>query len=118
MASCRVKRQPLVLQVTPGQLARWKSYGRLYRKDVARFLVFAAEMMARYLREVERGRSKRDPVLFRQEEKQRMEALVRAAKGALDHLPEQPGHGPRADLGAAVRSVEEFWEASGEAYGI
>ncbi|HEX4960912.1 MAG TPA: hypothetical protein VF173_08745 [Thermoanaerobaculia bacterium] len=117
------RRQPtLKLSVSPGQLARWQRYARLAGKEVPAYLRFAAEWTGRYLRDRERGRSRADPVLFRQEEKRRLEALVRAAKGAYRLLPgpflDGVWRDPEGDLRAAVIDVEWFWQEHGEAYGI
>ena len=121
-----VNRHTITLKVTNAQIIRWDDAGRAYKRDVPTFLVFAADAVARYLRELERERSRPDPILFRREEKRLLEALVRAAKGAWDHLPLKPfdspaGFGrrdPGGDLKRAVYAVEDFWERNGEAFGI
>ena len=126
MARRKPGRQPITVQATLDQLWRWEDAGRVYKRDVPAFLVFAGDYLARYLREVLRERSRPDPILFRREEKRLLEALVRAAKGARDYLPLKPfdspaGFGrrdPGGDLKRAIYAVEDFWELHGEAYGI
>jgi hypothetical protein len=121
-----VNRHTVTLKVTGDQISRWDHAGRPFKRDVPAFLVFAADAVARYLREVERERSRPDPILFRREEKKLLEALVRAAKRARDYLPLKPfespagfGHrDPGGDLKRAVYAVEDFWERNGEAFGI
>ena len=119
-------RQPVTVQATLEQLWRWEDAGKVYKRDIPAFLAFAGDWLARYLRELNRERSRPDPILFRREEKKLLEALVRAAKGARDHLPLKPfdspaGFGrrdPGGDLKRAIYAVEDFWERNGEAYGI
>lgn len=119
------KRYTIIVKATCSQVAYWESYGRMYRRDVPAFLAFAGDLFARYLRDALRERSRPDPVFFRREEKRRLEALVRAAKGLYQHLPApffSPISGERRDPGkdlrVAVEAVESFWEDNGEAYGI
>jgi hypothetical protein len=122
----RPKRHPVTVLATGDQLYRWEDWGRVYKRDVPAFLSFAGDWLARYLRELNRERSRPDPVLFRREEKRLLEELVRTAKDSARYLPQKPfttphfcqRKDPAGDLKRAVQAVEAFWERNGEALGI
>ncbi len=118
-------RRTITLKVTGDQIFRWDYAGRPFHRDVPAFLIFAADAVARYLREVERERSRPDPILFRREEKRLLEALVRTAGDAARYLPKPfttphflERKDPAGDLKRAVHAVEDFWQRHGEAFGI
>ena len=125
MSAKRAQRQKVTVPATTDQLFRWGEAARRYQRDLPAFLVLAGELVARYLRDLHRSRSRPDPVLFRQEEKRRLEALVRAAKEAARLIPAQvpsphfrEGRDPAEDLRRVIGEVEAFWEQNGEAFGI
>jgi aminoglycoside phosphotransferase (APT) family kinase protein len=121
----RSQRQKTTVAATADQLVRWGEAARRYNRELPAFLAFAGDAVARYLRELHRTRSRPDPVLFRREEKRRLEALVRAAKAAARSIPAPAStphflerHDPAGDLRRAIGEVEAFWEQHGEAFGI
>jgi len=125
MARRKSGRHPVTVQATLEQLWRWEDAGRVYKRDVPTFLAFAGDYLARYLRELNRERSRPNPILFRREEKRLLEALVRSAKESARYLPKPfttphfcQRKDPAGDLKRAVYAVEDFWERHGEAYGI
>lgn len=115
----------VAVRATGNQLCRWEEWGRVYNRTVPAFLAFAADWFVRYLRESLREHARPDPVLYRREERELVEALVRTAKESGRYLPKPftmphfcERKDPAGDLKRAVEALETFWERHGEAFGI
>ncbi|HEY0511888.1 MAG TPA: hypothetical protein VGH73_08290 [Thermoanaerobaculia bacterium] len=117
----RERKKTVTLKATLWELESWESAGRIARRDLPGFLIFAANATARYIRELYRMRQP-DAVLTRQEEKKKLGALLKAARESVEHLPKvyhSPIHGPRpvrANLQNAVDEVYSFLRWAGEEY--
>lgn len=95
------------------QQITWADQARFMNRSVPGYVTFAADWMARYMRELRRSR-RPDRVASRLEEKRRLGLLLRAARLAVDYLPkvvDNPIRGRldvRGDLRSAVRLVDEW----------
>lgn len=99
--------------------ARWAVKGG----DVRRFIVIAADALARHLREVNYQRKRPDLIAQRLHEKVLLGDLLKAAEAAVEHLPKQvdtylrgPIY-PKQDLRNALDSVKHFLAETQEEYG-
>ena len=102
----------------------WESTARSWVKggDVRRFLIVAADILARRMLEVNYQRSRPDLISQRLDEKRYMGQLLRAAENAVEHLPKQvdtylrgPIY-PKRDLKQAIENVRGFLDRVGDEY--
>jgi hypothetical protein len=118
----RERKETVTLKATDWELASWRVAAANFRHDLPRFLSFAANTTARYIRDLQRHR-RPDAILARQEERRVLGALLKAAREAIDHLPLKPVprmvHQPldvRGNLRRAVERVNGFLLDHGEEY--
>jgi len=118
----RERKETVTLKATAWELASWRVAAVNFRHDLPRFLSFAANTTARYIRDLQRHR-RPDAVLARQEERRRLGELLKAAREAIEHLPAKPVqravHEPlavRSNLRRAVERVDGFLLDHGEEY--
>jgi hypothetical protein len=118
----RERKETVTLKATAWELERWRSAAYRVKRDLPRFLIFAGDATARYLRELDRLRSP-DAVMTRQGEKRNLGALLKAAREAVEYLPPKPVerylHGPldvRRNLRRAIEAVDDFLQRYGEEY--
>jgi len=119
----RERTEQVTIRATAGQLSRWESSARMFNRDLPRFIVLAADLYARRLREMHWQRVRRDPIGERLQEKVLLGRLLDAARAAVDHLPRSvDSHtygrlNPKGDLQRAVQGVRDFLQETGEEYG-
>jgi hypothetical protein len=119
----RERTRQITLRATAEQFFRWESSGRMFNRDLPRFIVVAADLYARRLREMHWQRVRRDPIAERLEEKVLLGRLLEAARVAVQHLPKHVDtymrgrQDPKGDLQNAVEDVLRFLARTGEEYG-
>jgi hypothetical protein len=117
----RERKETVTLKATAWELERWRNAAYRVKRDLPRFLIFAGDATARYIRELERQR-RPDFVMIREEEKRKLGALLKAARESVEHLPKvhhSPLYGPRyvqGNLQKAVDEVYRFLSWHGEEY--
>jgi len=117
----RERKETVTLKATFWELERWRNAAYRVKRDLPRFLIFAGDATARYLRELDRQR-RPDFVMIRETEKRKLGALLKAAREAVEHLPKvhhSPIYGPRPvqrNLRDAVEEVDRFLISRGEEY--
>ncbi|HEY0557704.1 MAG TPA: hypothetical protein VGG20_25855 [Thermoanaerobaculia bacterium] len=117
----RERKETVTLKATAWELERWHNAAYRVKRDVPRFLIFAGDATARYLRELDRQR-RPDFVMIRETEKRKLGALLKAAREAVEHLPKvhhSPIYGPRPiqrNLRDAVEEIDRFLIGRGEEY--
>jgi hypothetical protein len=115
----------VTVRVSLSKVNSWESVARSAVKggDLRRFIVCAADILARRMREVNYERHLPDPIAQRLHEKELLGDLVKAAEAAVDHLPKEvhtylrgPIY-PKRDLQNAIENVKRFLAETGEEYG-
>jgi hypothetical protein len=121
----RGETRQVTVRASARQVFCWESTARSWVKggDVRRFIVVAADRLARQLREVNYQRRRPDPIAQRLHEKLLLGRLMEAARKAVDHLPPHVDGSmygriyPRRELRSAIESVQRFLADTGEEYG-
>jgi hypothetical protein len=121
----RGETRQVTVRASAWQVFCWESTARWAVKggDVRRFIIVAADALARRLREVNYQRQLPDRIAKRLHEKVLLGDLMKAAQVAVEHLPKQVDtylHGsiyPRKDLWEAIENVRRFLAETGEEYG-
>lgn len=120
----RGETRQVTIRASAWQVTCWESTARWTVKggDVQRFIVCAADLLARRLREVNYQRGIPDLVAQRLHEKTLLGQLLKAARNAVQHLPKEAHchtYGrltPKQDLQRAIENVRDFLKRTGEEY--
>ena len=117
----RERKETVTLKATAWELESWHNAAYRVKRDLPRFLIFAGDATARYLRELDRQR-RPDFVTIREEEKRKLGALLKAARAAVSHVPkiyDSPIYGRiylQAPLQSALDDLSHWLVWTGEGY--
>jgi hypothetical protein len=117
----RERKETVTLKATTWELESWRNAACRVKRDLPRFLIFAGDATARYLRELDRQR-RPDFVMIRETEKRKLGALLKAARAVVEHVPKvhhSPIHGRiylQAPLQSALDDLSRWLAWTGEEY--